>query len=155
MNRLYRSKTNRIFAGVCGGLGDYFNVDPVLIRLIWFASIFAWGTGLLVYIIAAIIIPNEPIGYTREREEEYRQYGSFNQESTKNSTSQKINNKDEGNPEIFKAIVAIIIIFVGASLLFNIFVPFDFFAKAWKILISIILISLGGYMMYSSVKGRK
>jgi phage shock protein PspC (stress-responsive transcriptional regulator) len=55
--RLYRSKTQRIIAGVCGGFGDYLNLDPVIIRLLWVIFTLAGGAGLLVYIIAWIIIP--------------------------------------------------------------------------------------------------
>ena len=49
-----------MICGVCGGIGKYFNVDPTLVRLIWVLAAFAGaGSGLLVYIIAAIIIPEE------------------------------------------------------------------------------------------------
>lgn len=57
MKTLYRSTTNRVFCGVCGGLGEYFNVDPTLIRLLWILLICSFGTGIIAYIIAAIIIP--------------------------------------------------------------------------------------------------
>lgn len=56
--RLYKSNTNKTFAGVCGGIGEYFNIDPTLIRLVWVIFGLAGGSGLLAYIIAAIIIPN-------------------------------------------------------------------------------------------------
>ena len=46
---------------MCGGIGEYLNVDPVIIRLLWVALILIWGTGLLLYLIAALIIPEEPI----------------------------------------------------------------------------------------------
>ena len=55
--RLARSKTSKVLAGVCGGLGDYFGIDPVFIRLIWLATFFFGGTGLLAYLLAWIIIP--------------------------------------------------------------------------------------------------
>ena len=55
-----RTVDNRMVCGVCGGIGKYFNVDPTLVRLIWvLASFVGAGSGLLVYIIAAIIIPEE------------------------------------------------------------------------------------------------
>ena len=58
--RLFRSKKNRMIAGVCGGIGEYFKIDPTLIRLIWaLFSVFSLGTGVIVYIIAWIIIPEE------------------------------------------------------------------------------------------------
>ena len=56
--RLYKSRTNKKVAGVCGGIGEYFNVDPTLVRLGLVALSFLAGGGLLVYIVAAIIIPD-------------------------------------------------------------------------------------------------
>jgi len=55
--RLVRTLDNRMICGVCGGIGKYFNIDPTLIRLIWVIASILGGSGLLVYIIAAIIIP--------------------------------------------------------------------------------------------------
>jgi phage shock protein PspC (stress-responsive transcriptional regulator) len=58
MKRLFRSERDKMLAGVCGGLGEYFNIDPTLVRLAW--VIFACcGVGILAYIIAAIVIPLE------------------------------------------------------------------------------------------------
>ena len=58
MNRkLYKSNQNKMIAGVCGGLGEFFEVDPTLIRLLWVIFALAAGSGLLVYIASAIIIP--------------------------------------------------------------------------------------------------
>lgn len=62
VKRLYRSVNNRVIAGVCGGLGNYLNVDPVLLRVLWAVFFLAGGAGLLAYIIAWIIIPEEPVG---------------------------------------------------------------------------------------------
>ena len=60
MKRLYRSGKEKILGGVCGGLGEYFDVDPTLIRLLWILFVFAFGTGILAYLIAWIIIPRNP-----------------------------------------------------------------------------------------------
>ncbi|MCL2070907.1 MAG: PspC domain-containing protein [Oscillospiraceae bacterium] len=53
---LYRSKTNKWLAGVCGGMGEYFNIDPNVVRIIAVVS----GIGVIAYIVCAIIIPEEP-----------------------------------------------------------------------------------------------
>ncbi|MDP1620923.1 MAG: PspC domain-containing protein [Bacteroidales bacterium] len=58
--RLFRSQTDRVLGGVCGGLGKFFTIDPVLIRVLWAVSFLVGGIGLLAYIIAWIIIPGEP-----------------------------------------------------------------------------------------------
>ena len=67
MNRLYRSRTDRMLAGVCGGLAKYFNVDSTLIRLALVLLIVLGGSGILAYIVAWILIPEEPsvgdVGY--------------------------------------------------------------------------------------------
>ena len=51
------SSTNYMICGVCGGIGEYFNIDPTLVRLAWVIFSFMGGSGILAYIIASIIIP--------------------------------------------------------------------------------------------------
>lgn len=55
--KLYKSNKNKMIDGVCGGIGEYFDIDPTLVRLGWVAFCALGGSGLLAYIIAAIIIP--------------------------------------------------------------------------------------------------
>ncbi|MBQ8592301.1 MAG: PspC domain-containing protein [Lachnospiraceae bacterium] len=57
--KLERSKMNRMICGVCGGIGSYFNLDPTLIRILWVIFSVAGGAGIIAYIVAAIIIPEE------------------------------------------------------------------------------------------------
>jgi phage shock protein C len=59
---LRRSREDRVLGGVSGGLGRYFGVDPILIRLAWVALVLVGGSGVLLYIIAWIIIPEEKAG---------------------------------------------------------------------------------------------
>lgn len=58
--KLYRSKDNKIFLGICGGIGEYLKVDPVIIRIVFVGLISAGFSGILAYIIAAFIIPKKP-----------------------------------------------------------------------------------------------
>jgi len=60
--RLFRSEKNRVFAGICGGLGEYFKIDPVLLRIIWLFVVIFTGIfpGVVAYIIAIFVIPLEP-----------------------------------------------------------------------------------------------
>jgi phage shock protein C len=60
--RLYRSKKERMIAGVCGGVADYFNIDPVVARIIFVVLGLGWGGGFLLYLIMWIIVPEEPSG---------------------------------------------------------------------------------------------
>lgn len=57
--KLYKSSSNKMVSGVCGGIAEYINVDPTIIRLLWVVFSFMGGAGLLAYIVAAIVIPNE------------------------------------------------------------------------------------------------
>jgi phage shock protein PspC (stress-responsive transcriptional regulator) len=58
--RLFKSNIDKKICGVCGGIAEYFNMDPTIIRLLWvLASLFV-GSGILAYIIAAFIMPNKP-----------------------------------------------------------------------------------------------
>ena len=58
---LYKSKRYKVIDGVCGGIAEYFNTDPTLIRLLWVILVFFWGFGIIVYIIAMIIMPEKPV----------------------------------------------------------------------------------------------
>ena len=58
--RLYKSKRNRTLLGVCGGIGEYLDVDPTLIRILWILFTFMGGAGLLAYIVCALVMSNDP-----------------------------------------------------------------------------------------------
>ncbi|MDP2873260.1 MAG: PspC domain-containing protein [Bacillota bacterium] len=57
MKRVYRSQSQKMIAGVCGGIAEYFNVDPTLVRLAWVLFGLAAGSGIVAYIVAWIIMP--------------------------------------------------------------------------------------------------
>jgi phage shock protein PspC (stress-responsive transcriptional regulator) len=60
VRRLYRSRTKRLLGGVCGGLGEYFAIDPTLIRVGFAALAFASGVSLIAYLLLLIVVPIEP-----------------------------------------------------------------------------------------------
>lgn len=64
VKRLYLSRTDKRISGVCGGIGEYFNVDSTAIRLVWILITVLTGIvpGIVAYIIAAIIMPASPVG---------------------------------------------------------------------------------------------
>lgn len=65
MKRLYKSKTDKMVSGVCGGIASYLNIDSAIVRVVWaLVSVFSAAVpGLLVYIICAVVIPDEPDAY--------------------------------------------------------------------------------------------
>jgi phage shock protein C len=74
-NRLYRSKTDRVIAGVCGGIAQHLNIDPIIIRILFLIAFLTEGFGLLLYIILWIAIPEENIVYEEKKREEEKKNG--------------------------------------------------------------------------------
>ncbi len=91
MKRLYRSRDERMVAGVAGGIAEYFDVDPTLVRLAFVAFTFAGaGSGLAAYLILALITPLEPAGRERMRTEEVTpsHYASTPEEMTRHEVQE-------------------------------------------------------------------
>lgn len=59
--RLYRSRKDQMISGVCAGIGNYLNIDPTIIRILFLISLFSWGAGVLIYIVCSIVIPVTPL----------------------------------------------------------------------------------------------
>ena len=57
--RLYKVETGKKLDGVCGGIAEYFDIDPTLVRLLWIIFSCCWGGGIIAYIIAAIVMPKK------------------------------------------------------------------------------------------------
>ncbi|MBS3125829.1 PspC domain-containing protein [Candidatus Woesearchaeota archaeon] len=59
--RLYRSRTNRVLGGICGGLGEYLDIDPTVIRLVWVVIVIFTGIvpGILAYLLLLLIVPEK------------------------------------------------------------------------------------------------
>lgn len=130
-NRLYRSNTNKVFAGVAGGLAEFLGTDPVLIRVLFVLAAIFGGGGLLIYIILWIAVPEKPFYYP-------------NMEEPKKES-------DQGNPprgEPFKKknseglIAGLILIAVGILFLIHRLVPHIGFKDLWPIALIIIGIIL-------------
>ena len=65
--KLYRSEEDKMIGGVCGGLGEYFEIDPTLIRLLFALIFFGYGAGLMLYIFLWIIMPTEKMLQARKK----------------------------------------------------------------------------------------
>ncbi|MCG8500858.1 MAG: PspC domain-containing protein [Firmicutes bacterium] len=136
--RLYRSRKHKMIEGVCGGIAEYFAVDPTFVRLIFVLGLFANGVGLLAYIVALIIIPLPPKRIT-DSEEEMRW-----EETEMNSTRENAQQAGERNRFIFGGIL----IFIGIA----------FFAKRYFYwfdldhLWPVILIIIGSFIIFKERK---
>ncbi len=120
--KLYRSRTNFIFAGICGGLGEYLNVDPTILRVVAVLLVFADGVGLLAYLIGWIIIPRHP----------YMEEVLVPAEKSKLSMS----------------LPGLALIFVGLIFLLNNLVRWFKFSYLWPV----ILILIGAVMLFRSIQ---
>lgn len=142
MKKLYRSQKNKILAGVCSGLGEYFEIDPVIIRLLWIVLTFLGGFGVVLYILAIFIIPLEPNEEYTKVEDEYTEH----QESYQ--TRHKLEDQDK---RIAVGLLALLFIAVGIIILISIVAPSTFFLRNFvKIVLSILLIGIGAYMLSTS-----
>ena len=137
--KLYRSVTDKMIGGVAGGIAEYFEIDPVIIRLIFVLAVIFGGSGILAYIILWIIIPQKP--YIITPFDQNNQSGnSENEEEKKSSAADFTMNSTFVKPKDNKAVFggAFLILLGGIFLLHN-FVPRFHFGDFWPL----ILIGLG------------
>ncbi len=145
--QLYRPKRNRVIAGVCSGFAEYFGIDAVIIRILTIVIALS-GTGILAYIIAAVIMPDE---------EKVHGGGESWKSETAGSTDdffhQQEKDKDEWaeppkyNTERNKLVIGTVLVGLGIMFLIKQFIPdFDY-----KVLVPVVLIGIGGVII---LKGR-
>lgn len=90
--KLYRSRSDKKLAGVCGGLGQYFGIDATLVRLAFVIFCLMGGSGVLVYIICALVMKEEPDGYTPYQDVSGDRNNSRNGYNTQNNSWNTQNN---------------------------------------------------------------
>jgi phage shock protein C len=130
--RLYRSQTNKVFAGVCGGLAEYFDVDPVVIRVLFVLMVLFGGTGIVLYIAAIFIVPKKPFVFSEST--------SSTENSPPNVQSANVRNW------FGIALVAAGVILLLANL--DIFHFFNFVEGAFEFIFPVLLIIGGMAVIY-------
>ncbi|MGB9867700.1 MAG: PspC domain-containing protein [Bacillota bacterium] len=138
MKRLYRSSKNRMIAGVCGGIAEYFNVDVIVVRLIWLLLVLMGGPGIIAYIVAWIVIPPEPTEKAQSAEgtagaEQPPEETAASTEAVEPRTGSKSSRTGE-------VVVAILLICFGGYFLLRQFMPHRWlmwlsWGKWWPLLI--------------------
>lgn len=135
--RLYRSYTDKMLGGVCGGLGEYFNIDPVIIRVLFIVAVLFGGGGILAYIILWIVIPQKPFAIPKFTQESSNETNPNTEQSTNdNSFRNFIIEKRRMNKN---SLAGIILIFFGVLFLLDNFLPRFSFHDLWPL----ILIGIG------------
>lgn len=133
--KLYRSCTNRILGGVAGGLGEYFEIDPVIIRLIFVILVIAAGSGFLIYFLAWIIIPENPkCSKHQDAKEEIKEAA----ENVANEIKKNVKYRDNNNS---KSLLGLIILAVGGLLLVQNLIGLNFWHNFWPVIL--IVLGLG------------
>jgi phage shock protein C len=160
IKKLFRSRADRILAGVCGGLGEYFEIDSVLIRIVFILLTFARGFGILPYIILTVIIPleeGEELNIKREEKiKEFTQKAGqraqvLADELNKEAQSIAIEFKQNESWWIEKRnIFGIIIIVIGFVALLSQLFPI--FWLKWEVLCAIAAIIIGFYIVFKNLK---
>jgi phage shock protein C len=132
--RLYRSRSNRVIAGVAAGIADYFGVDPIIVRLLFIILAFGQGSGLLAYIIGWIIIPEEP--QTEESKKDQPSPEPKEKANTEQSHIYNASTPEEERPRYF---LGLVFIFIGAILIIQNLFGYHF----WRLIVPVILVGIG------------
>lgn len=146
--KLYRSRTQKVLGGVCGGLGEYLNLDPVLIRVVFVVLAFFHGFGLILYVIMLVIVPQKPIvwqmpGETSPIDTSTNVSTDEAQQSTAFETTHVKQEPSKG-----KVIAGIVLIVLGIIFLFeNIWPIFDF-----ENFFPLILVGIGIVILWNALR---
>jgi len=146
MKRLYRSRKNKILAGVCGGIGEYFSIDPVIIRIIAVVLFFWGGSGILAYIIGMIIIPVAP--YTEEVQ---------TKKVAKTPVVKEKKEAVQSSGDSGALIIGLILVFLGGIFLMKNLPIFDNFYwwirhQIGHLFWPLVLIFIGSFIIFKGVK---
>jgi phage shock protein PspC (stress-responsive transcriptional regulator) len=139
-DKLTRSRTNRIFGGVSAGLAEYFDIDPIIVRILFVISIFFSGVGILLYLILWIVIPEAPFIQSYNENNEF----DFPEENIDNPIINEEKSKQR------KIMFGIILLVTGSFFLLTKFFSFIDFED----LFPIVLIGVGVYIIFKSKKGK-
>lgn len=132
LKKLIRSKKDRIIAGVCGGLGEYLDIDAVFFRLAFILLTLAGGSGILIYIIMFVIIPEEG--------EEPKPLDSKEYKESREKEVKEITSKHSGKG---KMIAGCVLILLGMAFLTESYLPESFdFEKLWPLILIVIGIAV-------------
>jgi len=153
--RLYRSQSDRMIWGVCGGLARYFDMDPTIIRIIAVLSIFISGAGILAYIILAIVVPlensknNEPGDTMKENIEEMKQTASeLGREIQSTLQGEPDNSQETERIRQRRNLFGVIIIILGVIMMLSSFNLFWWFR--WSYLWPLPIIAIGALIVFSN-----
>jgi len=144
--KLYRSKTDRVIFGVCGGLGEYFEVDSLILRILFVLLTFTGGSGIIIYLILAIIIPSG-----EEKKKNNKEVINGIQEKTQDIAEEI--KKDRSRLKSVKNIIGLVIVFIGLNILFEQIFDFSPFTWInWGVVWALIIVIIGAKIIFNDKK---
>jgi len=147
--KLYRSKNNRVIFGICGGLGEYFEIDPLVFRILFILLTFTGGSGIIIYLILAIIIPSS--NGQKLKGKEVKDVIDEAQEKTQDIAAEI--KKNSSWIKNVKNIIGLFIVLIGLNIffeqVFNV-EPFSFIN--WGIIWAIIIVLIGVKIIFNNKK---
>lgn len=141
--KLYRSSTEKMLGGICGGLGEYFDVDPVLVRIAFVALAFIGGTGIPVYFLLWIVIPKD-MADSETSKDNLKEVSDEIKEGVQNAAQTIKKHTKRGNNKI---LIAYVLLFVGIAGLTNEFFSIRLFK--WGILWPVFFIIISIFILYN------
>lgn len=137
--KLYRSVTDKMLGGVCGGIAEYFSIDPVIIRLAFVLAVIFGGGGILAYIILWIIIPQKPYIITPFNQENKTDANLVDDEGEKKTSNDLQSNMLYKNLNNNKTVFAgVLLVVLGMIILISNFVPGFYFRDYWPVILIIL-----------------
>lgn len=154
IKKLYRSSDDRILAGVAGGMGRYFHVDPLFVRLIFVLLALVQGLGILLYVIFIFIIPKEGGKHldAATAGKKIKELAQEAEEKTK-EVAEKIEKQGKGWMHDRRRVIGLVILLVGLLALLNEVVSVSWFR--WDIFWRVALIVVGFYLLIRTDKKQK
>ena len=137
--KLYRSTKDKIIAGVCGGLGEYFNIDSTIIRILFVLLALADGAGILIYLVMALIVPKKGGSEIKDNAKEL-------------AGKTKEIARDWRASEHSKSFFGIVIVFIGLIVLLKNLTPVDWPWFRQEIFWSLLIIVIGFYLVVQNKK---
>lgn len=154
MQRIYRSREQKVIAGVCGGLAEYFRVDVTLVRLAWALIFFAGGTGGLLYLIAWIIIPEAPVAASRTTPDTGRAEQPAAEEAGEEPAQPpppaRTRAEEAGKPDERSRVIGLVLIGLGGYFLLQNVLPRFWIGRLWPLGLVVL-----GLIVIMSARGEK
>ena len=142
-DKLYRSRRIKVFGGIAGGLSQYFNIDPIIIRVIFVVVTIMHGIGLLLYIILWIVIPEEPFEMAYQAPTDMKEGSSPGDQNAQNTIITEDKKSRSG-----RTVAGIILISIGVIFLADrMILSFDF-----RDILPLVFVLLGGVLIWDSIK---